>query len=103
MPYRVTLDGVGSFTTDDLTLAEAIEIEKATDHSWYEINPFRSATDCKAIMVAFLSRTLAADVAAKQVDALTVAEVLAAVDVVKHDDLPAMYVDGMPDPKAVAE
>lgn len=98
MPFQVTVEGVGSFLTDDLTLAEAIAIEKATGHSWYEINPFRSAVDCQAIIVAFLSRTLGEDVARKQVDGMALRDVLAAVDVVA-DDRPQSYAEGMPDPK----
>ena len=102
MPFKVTLGEGEEFLTDDLTLAEAIAIEKATGHSWYDINPFRSATDCQAIMVAFLSRTLSEDVAAKQVSGMSLKDVLASVDVVP-DDRPQSYEDGMPDPKAVDE
>ena len=98
MPFKVTLGEGEAFLTDDLTLAEAIAIEKATGHSWYDINPFRSATDCQAIMVAFLSRTVAEDVAVKQVASMSLRDVLASVDVVA-DDRPQSYKDGMPDPK----
>lgn len=99
MPIQVTIDGVGSFLTDDLTVAESVAIEKATGRSWYELNPFRRAEDCQEVMVAFLARTVGEDVARKQVGAMTVAEVVDCLEVVP-DDRPQQYVEGMPDPKA---
>lgn len=96
MPYQVSIDGVGVFTTDDLTLAEAVAVEAETGHSWYEFNPFRSAQDCQALMVAFLRRTLSEDVARKQVEAMTLKEAIASLDIV-DDDRPTVYEDGAPD------
>jgi hypothetical protein len=100
MPFQVKLDS-GTFLTDDLTMAEAIQIEKDTRHTWANINPFRSADDCKAIMVAFLSRPVdkgglgSRDVATAKVDNMSVKQVLEAIDVVS-DDLPESYKDGLP-------
>lgn len=100
MPIRITIEGVGSFLTDDLTLDETIAIERETGHSWYGINPFTSGADCMAIMVAFLSRTLDPEVARKQIGSMAVRDVLAAVDVVEEDGRPSEYAEGLPDPKA---
>lgn len=94
MPFQVTFGGQ-TWRTDELTLKEAIGIEKATGRSWMLINPFQSAEDCKAIMVAFLARDMAPDVAETKVDGLSLREVLDSVDVIK-DDLPDVYQDGLP-------
>lgn len=94
MPFQVTFGGQ-KWRTDELTLKEAIAIEKVTGRSWMVINPFQSAEDCKAIMVAFLSRDMDPGAAEQKVDALPLREVLDSVDVVK-DDLPDVYEDGLP-------
>lgn len=94
MPYQVSFEGE-KWSTDDLTLDEAIAIEKVTGRGWTTINPFRSGEDCKAIMVAFLTRTRGADESARLVGALTLRQVLDSVDVVA-DDLPNLYEDGLP-------
>ena len=94
MPYRVTVDGA-EFTTDDLTLDEAITIEQATGTPWTQINPIRSGEHCKLVMVAFLSRTRPVDEAVKLVGAFTLREVLDSVTWVA-EDLPEEYEDGLP-------
>lgn len=94
MPFEVSI-GDRQWRTDDLTLDEAIGIEKTTGRSWMQINPFQSAEDCKAIMVAFLSREMDGATAATKVGTLSLKEVLDSVAVVK-DDLPDQYVDGLP-------
>jgi hypothetical protein len=98
VPYRVTVDGE-SFLTDDLTIDEAIAVEKATGTSWVYINPLRSADDCKAIMVAFLSRSRPKAEAEAAAGALTIRDVLKAVEQVP-DDLPTEYEDGLPKAEA---
>jgi hypothetical protein len=98
MPYRVTVDGE-AFLTDDLTIDEAIAVEKATGTSWVFINPLRSADDCKAIMVAFLSRSKPRPEAEGIVGSLTIRDVLKAVERV-DDDLPTEYEDGLPKAEA---
>jgi hypothetical protein len=94
MPFQVTF-GDQSWRTDDLTLDEAIGIEKITNHSWMQINPFVSAEDCKAIMVAFLSREMDPSAAETKVGSLSLREALNSVEIVK-DDLPDLYQDGIP-------
>lgn len=94
MPFEVSV-GDRKWRTDDLTLDEAIGIEKTTGRSWMQINPFVSAEDCKAIMVAFLGREMDSGSAEAKVGALSLREVLNSVELVK-DDLPDQYVDGLP-------
>lgn len=94
MPYRVTVEGT-SYSTDDLTLDEAVAIEKATGISWLYLNPVRSAEHCKAIMVAFLSRDRTPAEAEAVVGKLSLAAATAAVTDVE-DDLPDEYEDGIP-------
>jgi hypothetical protein len=99
VPFKVTVAGE-DFLTDDLTLDEAIAVEKATNTSWRFIDPLRSAGDCKAIMVAFLSRTRGKDDAEKFVGALNLRTLLSSVTFVE-DDRPDEFEDGLP--KAAAE
>ena len=94
MPFEVSF-GDQKWRTDDLTLDEAIAIEKVTGRSWMQINPFASAEDCKAIIVAFLGREMDEQAAAAKVGALSLGEVLDSINVVK-DDLPSEYADGLP-------
>ncbi len=94
MPYSISIEGQ-VFNTDDLTLDEAISCEKATGEGWLYINPFRSAAHCKAIMVAFLRRSLTEDQALAIVDKLTITTALKAVKRVE-DDLPDEFEDGLP-------
>ena len=94
MAYKVSFEGE-EFNTDDLTLDEAIGIERSTGRSWVLINPFRSAEDCKAIIVAFLTRTRDETEATKLVGALSLREVLASVSVAE-DDLPEQFEGGIP-------
>jgi hypothetical protein len=63
MPVRITIDGQ-SFLTDDLTVDEAVGIERATGVSWLQLNPLVSADHCRAVMVAFLSRQIPEEEAA---------------------------------------
>jgi hypothetical protein len=95
MPFRVTVDGQ-QFMADDLTLDEAIAIEKELDTTWQYINPLRSGEHCRAIMVAFLSRSRTVDEARKVVGGLSVKQALAAVEHVEDDDLPVEFEDGLP-------
>jgi hypothetical protein len=94
MPFEVSF-GDQKWRTDDLTLDEAISIEKVTGRSWMQVNPFVSAEDCKAIMVAFLAREMDPQAAEAKVGGLSLGEVL---DSIKHvkDDLPDEYVEGLP-------
>jgi hypothetical protein len=100
VPFIVKL-GDKEFNTDYLTVDEAQSIEKETRRTWGTINPFRSAEDCKAIMVAFLSRPVEDgglgdhDDAVKKVGKMSVKAALAAISVA-DDDLPEEYEDGLP-------
>jgi hypothetical protein len=99
--FKVTIDGK-SWLTDDLTLDEAERIEQVTHTSWLHIQPFQSAAQCKAILVEFLSRDMDRNAALAKVGALTVAETDKIIEVA-DDDLPATFVDGMPDPNRAGE
>lgn len=94
MPFQITV-GEEKFRTDDLLLDEAIAIEKETGHSWVEINPLRSAQDCRAILKTLWARQVGPVEAEKRVAVLTLRDVLACVTWVK-DDLPDIYEDGHP-------
>ncbi len=100
MPFIVKL-GDKEFNTDYLTIDEAKAIEKETRRTWGTINPFRSAEDCQAIMVTFLSRSTEEgglgdrDAAVKKVGKMSVKEALAALSAV-DDDLPEEFEDGLP-------
>lgn len=94
MPFVVSVDGE-DYNTDDLTLDEAIAIERETGRSWATINPFASGGDCKAIIATFLSRTVGAEEAAKRAGAMSLKQVLASVRV-EESDLPDEYVNGIP-------
>ena len=94
MAIQVTFDGK-TWRTDDLTLDEAVAIEKQCGVSWTNMNPYRSAEQCRAIIVAFVARNRGDDEAAKLVGAMTLAETLDAVTVA-DDDLPSEFEDGIP-------
>lgn len=95
---QLTIDDE-TFTTDDLTVDEAIQVEQETGQSWLHMQPGVSAVQTKAVLVAWLSRTTARDVAAKRVGAMTVAEIADVVKIVESD-LPGEYIDGQVNPKA---
>lgn len=91
---RVTVGGE-SFTTDDLTLDEAIQVERDTEETWLRLNPYRSAAHAKAILVAFITRTSGAAEAARVVGAMTLAAALDCFSVA-DDDLPTIFEGGIP-------
>lgn len=101
MPVELTIDGK-TFRTDELTLDEAAQIEKDAGTSWLSINPFQSANQCRAIIVAFLTRDVGREAAQAQAGAMTLTETLDALKAV-GDDMPGEFEDGVPDPKAEAE
>lgn len=94
MPFRITV-GDRSYLTDDLSIDEAVDVEKETGHSWQYINPFTSAADCRAIMVAFLTREMSRAEALKTVGAISTGLALRSIKVVSSD-LPDEYADGIP-------
>ena len=101
MAVRISLpDDHGSFFVDDLTLDEAVVVEQETGESWLHLNPVRSASQARSIMVRFLCRTMSEDKARVVVGGMTVGDFSKAVAVVK-DDRPDEFNQGMPvtDPK----
>lgn len=103
MPYVLTCLDV-KFNTDDLTLDESIQIEDETEASWVFINPFRSAKHFKAIARVALKRAGKSDAEiANYLSTLTVTQALDSVETVSTDDLPTIYENGVPDPKAEDE
>lgn len=99
MAFEITIEGE-AYRTDDLTLDEAVAVEKATGTSWLYINPLRSAADCRALMVAFLCRTRSKGDAEAIVQKLGMRQAIDAVKRVEQD-LPDEYEDGLP--KAVGD
>lgn len=98
MPFEVKIDG-NTFRTDDLTLNEAIQIEADANTNWGLINPFRSAEDAKAVIVAFLTRSTGRPVALERVGTMTVKATLECIDIVE-DDRPDAFEEGIPLPEA---
>jgi hypothetical protein len=95
MPTRVTYGG-DSWLVEDLTLDEVCEVEKETGETWLRLNPLRSAAHARAIMVRFVGRSVGVDEARRELGALPVADVVAALKVVPEDDRPQEFHDGMP-------
>lgn len=101
MAFRITL-AEGSWSTDDLTLAEVVAVEQETGESWVYMNPLRSAAQARAILRRLLARDMGIDTATAHVDALRVVDVVKAIEPEVTDDRPKQHVDGLPqvDPKA---
>lgn len=66
---------------DDLTIDEAILIEKMTGTTWASIDPVRSAADCRAVLAACLSQrqNLTPDEATERLRGVRVVDFLRAV------------------------
>lgn len=94
MPFELHLDG-HVYNTDELRLADAIEIEKALGRTWRELNPLGSAEEFQAFALVCLKRDHSADQAAKIVAEMPLGAALAATKWV-DDDLPTTYGDGFP-------
>jgi len=99
MAVKVTV-GDASWFVEDLTLDEACEVEKETGESWLRLNPVKSAVQARAIIVRFLARDLGDKVAREQVGGMSLADVVAALEIV-DDDRPKEFHEGSPvvDPK----
>jgi len=98
MPFELVLEGK-TYRTDDLTIEEAEIIEDVSGRTWLQLNPMRSAKEFRAVAVAFLSRDFDADKAKLMVAGLAIQTAQDAVRFV-DDDLPRLFEDGLPDPKA---
>ena len=100
MPFKLTVDGT-DFLTDDLTLGECEVVEELTGAGWGALNPLGSAKQCRVLVQVFLTRTISAKEAEEKARGLTVRQLMRNVDWVE-EDLPAVYENGIPDPKVVA-
>lgn len=94
MPFELTLDGQ-VYSTDDLSVAEAVELEKMLGKTWRELNPLGSAAEFEAFAAVCLRRDHPADQAAKIAAALPLGQALNAARWVS-DDLPDTFEDGYP-------
>lgn len=95
MPFELVLEG-RTYSTDDLTIAEAVALEKELGRTWRELNPLASAEEFQAFATACLSRDHPADQAAKIVAGLPLSVALTAASWVTDGDLPDTYEDGHP-------
>lgn len=100
MAVQFTVDDK-TYRTDDLTLDETVAIEKECGCSWLDMNPFRSANQCRAILRTFIAREVSVEEATKRVGSMTVGETTGSMKVA-DDDLPNEFDGGVPDPKAEA-
>lgn len=94
MPFEITLDG-HVYSTDDLSVAEAVELEKALGKTWRELSPSGSAEEFQAFAAVCLRRDHPADQAAKIARETPLSVALSAARWIE-DDLPATYEDGLP-------
>ena len=96
MPWKLTFEDK-EHREDDLTIDQAVRIEKLTGESWLHIVPLRSADHAKAILTVMHSAATGEPEAAvaARVGALKLAEYLKRVGTYE-DDLPQQYTDGFP-------
>ena len=94
MPFELTLDG-RTYSTDHLSVTEAVELEKTLGKTWRELIPLASAEEFQAFAVVCLRRDHPADQAAKIAAELPLGEALTAARWVA-DDRPTEYEDGSP-------
>lgn len=98
MPFKVTLGGK-TYSTDSFTLDEADRLEEECGRTWLELNPVRSSKEFRAVARVFLDRDHAPGEVDRIVAAITIGDAMEAVEWVDKD-LPRLFEDGMPDPKA---
>lgn len=94
MPFEISLDG-RTYSTDDLTVAEAVELEKMLSRSWRELHPAGSAQEFQAFATVCLRRDHPGEQAAKIAAEVPLGAALAAVTW-KESDLPDTFEDGHP-------
>lgn len=99
MAFQVTLDGK-TYSTDSLTLDEAEILEGECGKTWLELNPVRTSKEFRATARVFLARDHTPADVDRIVNGFTIAMAMEAVVWVEGDDLPKVFEDGMPDPKA---
>ena len=82
LTWSITLPDLGlTVTEDDLTIVEAELIEAMAGCSWANIDPVRSARDCRSVLEVCLSQrqNMSADDAHKAIGSLRVTDFLRAV------------------------
>lgn len=94
MPFELTING-RTYNTDQLSVAETVELEKMLGHTWRELNPLASAEEFQAFATICLRRDHPADQAVKLAAELPLGAALAAACWVESD-LPTSYEDGLP-------
>jgi hypothetical protein len=94
MPFELILDG-HTYNTDELSVAEAVELEKALGKTWGQLNPLKSAEEFQAFAAICLRRDHPAEQAAKIAAELPLGEALSAGRWIS-DDRPTEYEDGFP-------
>lgn len=99
MPFELELEG-HKYNTDELSVTEAIELEKTLGKTWGELNPLTSAEEFQAFAAICLRRHHPIEQAAKIAAEMPLSLALKAARWVA-DDRPDDYEDGAP--KAAAE
>lgn len=94
MPFELEIEG-HKYNTDDLSVAEAVELEKTLGKTWRELNALGSAEEFQAFAAICLRRDHSADQAVKIASELPLSVALKAARWV-DDDLPDIYEDGAP-------
>lgn len=94
MPFELTLAGQ-IYSTDHLSVAQAVELEKSLGRTWRQLNPLGSAEEFQAFAAMCLRRDYPADQAVKMAAEIPLGEALAATKWVA-DDRPTEYEDGYP-------
>lgn len=82
LTWSITMPDLGiEISEDDLTIDEAMLIERMTGTTWASIDPVRSAVDCRAVLAACLSQRqgLSADEAEATLKGIKVVDFLRAV------------------------
>lgn len=98
--FVFTYEGV-DYWVDDLTLAEAMEVE-AKCGDWPEWQPIRNLRLAFTIMTVFLRRTMSEDDVATIIGGLSKRACRAMWDF-REEEMPAAFENGVPVPKAVGE
>lgn len=94
MPFELEIDG-RKYNTDELSVSEAIELEKTLGKTWRELNPLGSAEEFQAFASICLRRDHPMEQAAKIAAELPLSVALKAARWVE-DDRPDAYEDGSP-------
>lgn len=101
MPVRITVDGVGEWTSDDYTLDEMVAVEQTCKFKWaYVVSSAKDeAETARALIIHWLARRQDLAAAQKQAGALTNRQIR--ISAVEDDDRPIQWEDGLPvvDPK----